>query len=92
MTISRRSLLRTGGSLVGAAALNTSIFGGAFAETPKKGGTLKVASGGSSTGDSLDPTTYAGNYPMTLGYMWGRPCSVSTVTWSLSPMRRKVTT
>ena len=73
MTISRRSLLRTGGSLVGAAALNTSIFGGAFAETPKKGGTLKVASGGSSTGDSLDPTTYAGNYPMTLGYMWGRP-------------------
>jgi peptide/nickel transport system substrate-binding protein len=66
-------MLKTGAALGGASLLTPSLFQGAFAQAPAKGGHLKMASGDFSTTDSLDPRTYVGTYPMYLGYMWGRP-------------------
>ena len=58
--INRRSLLRvaTGGGLVLGSYQNASLIGAAMAEeAPKHGGHLKLALGGASTTDNMDPAT-----------------------------------
>src|SRR5205085_2399044 len=64
LIIDRRELM------AGAAALGLS-FGmrPAFAaDTPKKGGTLKLGMEGGSASDSLDPRTYADSIPISYGW------------------------
>ena len=58
--------------LAGAAALGLAAgpFGSVAraAETPKKGGTLRMGMEGGSASDSLDPRTYADSIPISYGY------------------------
>ena len=58
--------------LAGAAALGLAAgpFGSMAraAETPKKGGTLRMGMEGGSASDSLDPRTYADSIPISYGY------------------------
>ena len=59
--------------MTGAAALGLSLGArGAFAaETPKKGGTLRLGMEGGSASDSLDPRTYADSIPISYGWqLW----------------------
>ena len=55
----RRSVLAGAGQLGLAAAAMKLGLGTAVAQTPKKGGTLRMALAGGSSADSLDPRTYA---------------------------------
>jgi len=67
LVIDRRELL------AGAAALGLSLSAtGAFAaDTPKKGGTLRLGMEGGSASDSLDPRTYADSIPISYGWqLW----------------------
>ena len=67
LIVDRRELM------AGAAALGLSFgMGPAFAaETPKKGGTLKLGMEGGSASDSLDPRTYADSIPISYGWqLW----------------------
>ncbi|MCW6510568.1 ABC transporter substrate-binding protein [Lichenifustis flavocetrariae] len=58
--------------MAGAAALGLAFgsLGGSAkaAETPKKGGTLRLGMEGGSASDSLDPRTYADSIPISYGY------------------------
>lgn len=68
--INRRELLgRAAAAGLGAAALNTLVANAdAYAaETPRKGGVLKLGVGGGSTTESLDPTTWNDTVPTTVG-------------------------
>ncbi len=68
--IGRRELLgRAAAAGLGAAALNTlTLQADAYAaETPRKGGVLKLGVGGGSTTESLDPTTWNDTVPTTVG-------------------------
>src|ERR1700728_149837 len=64
LIVDRRTLM------AGAAALGLS-FGmrpACAADTPKKGGTLKLGMEGGSASDSLDPRTYADSIPISYGW------------------------
>src|SRR5690606_9705509 len=54
--MSRAAALRIGAGLAG------SLAGRAYADTPKRGGTLRLALGHGSTTDSLDPATSSANF------------------------------
>ncbi|MFO1040086.1 MAG: ABC transporter substrate-binding protein [Geminicoccaceae bacterium] len=45
----------------------------AAAQTPKKGGDLKLGIDGAESTDSLDPASYTATYMQTVGYQWGNP-------------------
>src|ERR1700691_3550557 len=67
LIIDRRELM------AGAAALGFGLSAtGAFAaDTPKKGGTLRLGMEGGSASDSLDPRTYADSIPISYGWqLW----------------------
>ncbi len=67
LIIDRRELM------AGAAALGLGlgVTGAAAAETPKKGGTLRLGMEGGSASDSLDPRTYADSIPISYGWqLW----------------------
>ena len=56
--VSRRDVLRSlvaGGMMTGAAGALLTHAGAALAQTPKKGGRIRVAVSASSTSDTLDP-------------------------------------
>ncbi len=58
--LSRREFIGRAAALGIATSLSSGILAtSAFAETPKKGGTLRLGMEGGSPSDSLDPRTYA---------------------------------
>lgn len=63
ITPTRRAILQ-GGAALGALGLSGLP---AFAETPKRGGTARVAMSEGSTQDSLDPWNYTGIYMLSVG-------------------------
>jgi peptide/nickel transport system substrate-binding protein len=83
--------------MTGAAALGLSLGArGAFAaETPKKGGTLRLGMEGGSASDSLDPRTYADSIPISYGWqLWnglveigadGNPSPELAESWEAKP-------
>jgi peptide/nickel transport system substrate-binding protein len=66
--LSRRDFF-AGATALGLAAAATNLIGAmpARADTPKRGGNLRIGIGGASTTDSLDPRTYADIGVITLG-------------------------
>ena len=66
LILDRRELL-AGASALGLAfgAMNGPAFA---ADTPKKGGTLRLGMEGGSASDSIDPRTYADSVPISYGY------------------------
>lgn len=66
--ISRRDFLQTAAALGIAAPIANSLLVPRAQAQPKSGGTLRVATDGTSTGDSLDPATYATTYMLMLGF------------------------
>src|SRR5690606_29294799 len=54
----RRAVLSGAAKLGLAATFAGTAFGGARAETPRKGGTLRLALAGGSSNDTLDPRTF----------------------------------
>ncbi len=65
--IDRRTFM--GGAMaLGATASTAALFAAQAAETPQKGGTLKVGYAQGSTTDSLDPATSLNDFMFTLGY------------------------
>ncbi len=69
----RREFMERAAALGVSTALATSLAGRAFAQTPKKGGDLKLGIDSAGATDSLDPATYTANYMQTVGYQWGNP-------------------
>ena len=69
----RREFMERAAALGVGTALATSLAGRAFAQTPKKGGDLKLGIDSAGATDSLDPATYTANYMQTVGYQWGNP-------------------
>lgn len=69
--ISRRSFITS--AMAAGIVLPTamSMADKAMAQTPKKGGTLKIGMGHGSTTDSLDPATYENGMMQNVGYLWG---------------------
>ncbi|WP_020592080.1 ABC transporter substrate-binding protein [Kiloniella laminariae] len=63
--LSRRSALK-GAAALGAAGLLLPTA--AKAETPKKGGTLRMGLAGGASSDTLDPAKFTDHFPVTLGY------------------------
>jgi len=67
--ISRREFLTRASALGMAMAMPASLFSGAVAAAPKKGGHFRVGMGHGSTTDSLDPATWENGFTqMTFGY------------------------
>jgi peptide/nickel transport system substrate-binding protein len=68
LVVDRRELM-TGAAALG---LGLSSASAAFAaDTPKKGGTLRLGMEGGSASDSLDPRTYADSIPISYGWqLW----------------------
>ncbi len=92
LIVDRRQLM------AGAAALglSTSFAGPSFAaDTPKKGGTLRLGMEGGSASDSLDPRTYADSIPISYGWqLWnglveigenGEPVGELAESWEAKP-------
>jgi len=74
--LDRRGFLKT---TAAAAAATTLPMGGAFAQTPKRGGHLRVAKGHGQTTDTLDPGTWDNGYVIALGFaIHGRLTEVAT--------------
>jgi peptide/nickel transport system substrate-binding protein len=69
----RREFMERAAALGAGTALATSMAGRAFAQTPQKGGHLKLGIDSAGATDSLDPATYTANYMQTVGYQWGNP-------------------
>jgi peptide/nickel transport system substrate-binding protein len=70
--LSRRSFLNRSAAFGVTAALGTTILAsGARADTPKKGGILKMGMGGGETTDSLDPGLSDSPVPFSVGRQWG---------------------
>lgn len=65
--IDRRTFM-SGAMALGATASTAALFAAQAAETPQKGGTLKVGYTQGSTTDSLDPTIFLNDFLYTLGY------------------------
>ena len=63
--LDRRGFLKT---TVAAAAASTLPLGGAFAQTPKRGGNLRVAKGHGNTTDTLNPGQWDNGYMLALGF------------------------
>ncbi len=69
--ISRREFMGRASALGASSALVSSLIGSRAAlaaDTPKKGGTLKLGMEGGSASDSLDPRTYADSIPISYGW------------------------
>eukprot|EP01037_Dinobryon_pediforme_P023627 gene23627-25125_t len=92
LIVDRRQLM------AGAAALglSTAFAGPTFAaDTPKKGGTLRLGMEGGSASDSLDPRTYADSIPISYGWqLWnglveigenGEPVGELAESWEAKP-------
>ena len=83
--------------LAGAAALGLSFGAGPVfaADTPKKGGTLRLGMEGGTASDSLDPRTYADSIPISYGWqIWnglveidsnGNPSPELAESWEAKP-------
>ncbi|MGH6913558.1 MAG: ABC transporter substrate-binding protein, partial [Geminicoccales bacterium] len=69
----RRDFMERAAAFGVGTALATSFAGRAFAQTPQKGGHLKLGIDAASATDSLDPATYFANYMQVVGYQWGNP-------------------
>ncbi len=69
----RREFIEAAAALGAGTALATSLAGRAFAQSPQKGGHLKLGIDSAGATDSLDPATYTANYMQTVGYQWGNP-------------------
>ena len=93
---SRRGLILDRRQLMaGAAALGLSAGFARAAETPKKGGTLRLGMEGGSASDSLDPRTYADSIPISYGWqLWnglveidekGDPTGELAESWEAKP-------
>src|SRR6056297_3229917 len=63
--LDRRGFLKT---TVAAAAATTLPLGGAMAQTPRRGGHLRVAKGHGQTTDTLDPGQWENGYMLALGF------------------------
>ena len=64
----RRSFMRGTAALGLSAMAASQTAGGAFAATPNRGGTLRVAKGDGATTDTLDPATYTGSFMVATSY------------------------
>jgi peptide/nickel transport system substrate-binding protein len=81
--------------MAGAAALGLSTQFAHAADTPKKGGTLRLGMEGGSASDSLDPRTYADSIPISYGWqLWnglveidekGDPSGELAESWEAKP-------
>lgn len=70
--ITRRGFVGGAAALGVTTALATTLAGrGVRAQTPKKGGDLKLGIDGGESTDVLDPATYTATYLQTVGYCWG---------------------
>ncbi|MBZ0122374.1 MAG: twin-arginine translocation signal domain-containing protein, partial [Roseovarius sp.] len=69
--LDRRGFLKT----TAAGAIAASLpMGGALAQTPKRGGHLRVAIGHGATTDTLNPGTYENSFTTCLAYARGSAC------------------
>src|ERR1700753_894735 len=65
LIVDRRQLMAGGAAL----GMSAAFAGPSFAaDTPKKGGTLRLGMEGGSASDSLDPRTYADSIPISYGW------------------------
>jgi peptide/nickel transport system substrate-binding protein len=70
--MSRRDFLSRAAALGASAAFaNTLLSSAALAQSPVKGGTIKVGSSGGESTNSLDPATYSSAVPFLNGRQWG---------------------
>ena len=84
--LSRRDFLGRAAALgVSAVAANTLLSGGARAETPVKGGTLKAGMVGGGATDSLDPGSWTNQIPYTYGRCWGEQLLDVTPAGEIEP-------
>ena len=91
LVVDRRELM-TGAAALG---LGLSASGAFAADTPKKGGTLRLGMEGGSASDSLDPRTYADSIPISYGWqLWnglveidekGDPAGELAESWEAKP-------
>src|SRR5579863_2909961 len=72
LIIDRRELFAGAAALgLGMGTLGLGTQGAFAADTPKKGGTLRLGMEGGSASDSLDPRTYADSIPISYGWqLW----------------------
>ncbi len=71
--IGRREFMEGAAAIGLAAAVAGPLGGSALAQTPQKGGHLKLGIDSAGATDSLDPATYTANYMQVVGYQWGNP-------------------
>jgi peptide/nickel transport system substrate-binding protein len=70
--VTRRGFVGGAAALGVTTALATTLAGRMVkADTPKKGGDLKLGIDGGESTDVLDPATYTATYLQTVGYCWG---------------------
>lgn len=68
--LSRRGLVGAAGLAAGAALVPGAVRS-PLAQTPRKGGHLKIGIDGAGSQDSLDPASYTATYMQTVGYQYG---------------------
>jgi peptide/nickel transport system substrate-binding protein len=84
--LNRRSFLNRSAAFGLTAALGTSMLPkGAWAEEPKKGGTLKLGLGGGETTDALDPGLADSPVPFAVNKQWGDTIVNVTATGEIEP-------
>lgn len=92
LIVDRREVMASAAAL----GLSTAFTSSAFAaDTPKKGGTLRMGMEGGSASDSLDPRTYADSVPISYGWqIWnglveidekGDPVGELAESWEAKP-------
>lgn len=71
-SLTRRGVLQAGARLgLAGAALSVLPAGGAFAQTPEKGGHLKMGISGGASTDTLDPAEASGSMAFVIAKTWG---------------------
>ena len=81
----RREFIEAAAALGAGTALATSLAGRAFAQSPQKGGHLKLGIDSAGATDSLDPATYTAWYMQVVGFSGATAWSSSTRTSARCP-------
>lgn len=77
--LSRRDFLGRAAALgVSAALANTMLSGAAQAQTPQKGGALKMGLVGGESTNSLDPAQFLTQVPQNFGCTWGETLAIQS--------------
>ncbi|CCV09628.1 ABC transporter, periplasmic binding-protein [Mesorhizobium metallidurans STM 2683] len=70
LDLSRRGFLQ-GSALLGLTAATGTLVSPAMAETPVRGGTLRMGLEGGASADTLDPALASASVPFVIGHCWG---------------------